>query len=387
LEAAAGLLKRKKTCFVLGNGFLRQPQAGRSLDALTNLLLLTAVAAPEASGIYFLAGENNHAGALHMGAVPGLLPGLGSLGSEDVRKRYENAWQASLSPDPGLDLLQMIEAAEEGRLRAMYILGENPLRTLPETARVRKALEGLDFLVVQDILDGETVRLADVVFSGAAFCEKAGTFTNLEGRIQDFHPVVPPPGHAKPDWEILDAVWVKLGGAPYEDVGRIRHEISRLIPMYRDVATGQGWVAAGTESGAIPFAPVAAPERPQVSDDFPLTAIFGSVRYHAGSGTRTSASPRIGRLQSLSAAMISPGDALSMGVKDGGRVVISSAVGGLETRVSVSKKIETGQVFLPAAGGDGAARALLRLQELCRGWNACPVRMEKMEKEASHETT
>jgi formate dehydrogenase alpha subunit len=384
LETAAALLKGKKLSVVLGNGILRQPQAGPALDALANLLLLTAGTDSEASGIYFLAGENNHVGALHMGAVPDRLPGHGRLDIEGIRKKYEMAWQTPLSPDPGLDLVRMIEAAENGRLKALYILGENPLRALPEPARVKKALANLDFLLVQDILSGDTVHMADVVLSGAAFCEKGGTFTNLEGRVQALSPVVPPPGHAKPDWKILDAVWARLGGAPHEDMEHIRLEISRLAPMYADAfSTAPGWVATDTEGGPTSFTPVVAAEKAPTAEGYPLTAIFGSVRHHAGSGTRTAASRRISSLTPPPVVEVSEEDATSAGLKNGDHVLVHSASGSLGRTVTVSIKIQPGQVFLPATDGPGAALALLRLADTARGWNTCPVRLEK---EGPHET-
>ncbi len=387
LSAAAALLKGKKISFVLGGGFLRQRQAAHALDALINLLLLTAGLDIEASGIYLLAGENNLTGALHMGTVPGLLPGLDKLNEDGTRKMWEKSWQTSLSPDPGLGMLRMIEAAEKGQLKAMVIMGENPLQALPESSRVRSALEKLDFLVVQDILDGDTVRLADVVLAGAAFSEKAGTFTNLEGRLQAFSPVVPPPGHAKPDWEILDLLWTKLGGDPYGDLEHIRREIRRLVPMYAGLpAAGQGWLipepeaqAAESGRGMIAFSPVVACETAKVPDGF-LTAIFGSRRTHAGSGTRTGTSPRMAEINFTKTAVLSPEDAASAGLKDGDEVLIRSSVGSLKKTAAVSARIGRGRIFLPAED----APALIRLEDLRTGWNTCPIQIEK---EAMHETT
>jgi len=387
LETAAMLLKGKKISFVLGSGFLRQAQAGHCLDALINLLLLTAGPNPEASGIYFLSGENNQAGALHMGAVPGLLPGQENLTGDAARKRYEKAWHAKLSPDPGLDLVRMVEGAEKGHIKALYLFGENPLRALPEPGRVKKALENLDFLVVQDILDGDIVRMADVVLAGAAFCEKSGTFTNLEGRIQAVAPVVPPPGHARPDWEILDMLWTKLGGDTFEDIDHIQREIGRLVPMYADISsTAAGWVNPGAEEGTIPFTPVVALDKATETNEYPMTAIFGSVRYHAGSGTRTGASRRIGELRSPPAAILSEEDAASAGLKNGDRVTVLSIAGSLNRTVKLSTGVHRGRIFLPADGGN-AALALIRIEDLGRGWNTCPVRLEKLEKEEAHEAT
>jgi len=390
LETAVSLLKGKKIAFVLGRGILRQKNARHTVGALVNLQLMTGGLASESSGIYLLAGENNHLGALDMGTVPGMLPGRQWLETDGVRKRWEKAWRTTLSPDPGLNMVRMIEAAEQGHIKAMFIMGENPLRALPEPGRVRQALENLDFLVVQDILDGETARMADVVLPGAAFCEKAGSFTNLEGRVQAFVPVVPPPGHAKPDWEILDLLWANLGKkAPYGSAMNIRREIERLVPMYPEVPPdGQGWLMAASDSdtpggrnGLIPFSPVAASEWSPAPVAYPFTASFDAKRYHAGSDTRTSASPRFGKMVTEGDIELSLEDADSLGLKEGDRVTVRSAFGTLERDIMISTWISRGQVFIPTGAGGNVALALIGLSDLgspgASGWVSCPVSLKK----------
>jgi formate dehydrogenase alpha subunit len=287
-------------------------------------------------------------------------------------------------------MVRMVEAAEQGHIKAMFIMGENPLRALPEPLRVRQALENLDFLVVQDILDGETARMADVVLPGAAFCEKAGSFTNLEGRIQAFVPVVPPPGHAKPDWEILDRLWVNLGKkAPYGSALNIRREIERLVPMYPEVLPdGQGWLMGAADSdtpggrnGLIPFSPVAASEWSPAPVEYPFTASSEALRYHAGSGTRTSASPRFGKMLTEEYIELSPEDADSLGLKEGDGVTIESAFGAIERNIRLSRWISRGQVFIPAGAAGKGAPALIGLSDLgspgASGWVSCPVSLKK----------
>jgi formate dehydrogenase alpha subunit len=204
LMEIADQLSGKKVAFVIGHGILQQKNALHTLGAIFNLSLLTGSLNTPGGGIYVLARENNQIGAMDMGAMPNLLPGRRALTDEDARQYWEKEWKVKLSPDPGLNMARMIEAAEQGKLKALYVMGENPLRSLPQPQRVKLALSRLELLIVQDILKTETAQLAHVVLPGAAFSEKQGSFTNLEGRIQPFDAVTAPPGNAMADWEILD---------------------------------------------------------------------------------------------------------------------------------------------------------------------------------------
>jgi predicted molibdopterin-dependent oxidoreductase YjgC len=236
MEKAVDLIEGRKIAFVVGQGILQQRNGTNSMDAILNLALMTGGLGGDGKGLYLLSKENNQFGAWDMGVVPDSLPGRQPVQDEGMRKYWEQHWEVKISPDPGLNMIRMIEEAEKGNIRALYIMGENPLRTLPQPERVKKALQSLELLVVQDILANETTGIADVVLPGAAFCEKDGSFTNLEGRIQCFERVVPPPGEAKYDWEILDLLSVSMGSSKgYSSLQKIRKEISRLVPMYRDL--------------------------------------------------------------------------------------------------------------------------------------------------------
>ena len=154
-----------------------------------------------------------------MGTVPDALPGGQPLSDSTVRRHWERAWRCRLSPDPGLSLVGMILEAEKGNLKALYVMGENPVRALSGSPRIGGAMKNLEFLVVQDILETETSRLADVVLPGAAFAEKGGSFTNMEGRIQSFEAALPRPGEAMADWEILNLLGKRMGSTdPYRSL-------------------------------------------------------------------------------------------------------------------------------------------------------------------------
>jgi formate dehydrogenase alpha subunit len=342
------------------------------------------------AGLFVLARENNQPGAIDMGAAPDCLPGRQALDDEAARKKWEKNWKTSISPDPGLNLVRMIEAAEKGSLKALYIMGENPLRALPETKRVKKALAKLEFLVVQDILNSETARVADVVLPGAAISEKQGSITNLEGRIQTFQPVVSPPGKARPDWQILDLLAAALSGSDaYGSIEKVRGEIRLLVPAYESLnGQGQGWIkptnakalfkARGADE-LISFYPVVSTEDDPDDKNYPVTAIIGSLRYQLGSGTRTHASGRIQGFDMAGQVEISLQDSSSLNLKDDDTVTVTSASGSVTRRVRIDQSLGAGQIFVPTGYNGNDAMNLLALSDLTQpgspGWKTVRVKL------------
>jgi formate dehydrogenase alpha subunit len=393
MERAADLMACKPVAFVVGHGILQQQNGLQAAEALLNLALMTGNLGTEGAGVYVLAAENNEIGAWDMGTVPDFLPGRQSLADDMFRKQWERAWATQLSPDPGLNIIRMMEEAEEGNLKALYIMGENPLRSLPQPGRVLEALENLEFLVVQDILNNETTSMAHVVLPGAAFSEKEGAFTNLEGRVQCFEPVVPPPGEAKSDWEILDLLGSRMGmPAPYGSIRNIREEIGKLIPMYGSLAknTGVSWIDEketpalfhpGGQGGKIPFSPMLRVEDEAPDDDYPVTAILGSSRYHLGSGTRTERSERIADFALKGEVEISGEDGARLGLNEGDTVRISSPYGSIERDVKLERTLRPGCVFVPRAFHKNDARKLFALTNLealhSPGFKEIRVKIEK----------
>jgi formate dehydrogenase alpha subunit len=392
LNATIQLLKGKRIAFVVGHGILQQQYGIHTMGAILNLSLMTGSLGTEGAGIYLLARENNQDGAMDMGAVPNLLPGRMPLSEHEVRKTWEKNWKVKISPDPGLNMSRIIEAAESGQLKALYIMGENPLRSLPQPERVKAAIENLEFVVVQDILNNEVVKLADVALPGAAASEKSGSFTNMEGRIQHFSPAVPPPGTAKPDWEILDLLATRLGAAePYGAVEKIREEIRRLVSPYAQWnGEGKSWLnpsspmAAFHKEGAqemISFSPVVSTVDEKSDADYPFQAILGSLRLHLGSGTRTTASGRISDFDLNSKVTLCAEDAEQLKLKDGDTVKIESRWGVINRKLECSNRVGPGQLFVPLAVNDNDAMNLIDLNDLAdpnaTGWKTCAVRIKK----------
>ncbi len=384
INKTADLLKQKKIAFVIGHGILQQKNAQHTLGAILNLALMTGSQGSPGAGLFVLARENNQLGAMDMGTAPDLLPGRQPLGDDAARKNWEKNWKISISPDPGLNLVRIIEAAEAGSLKALYILGENPLRALPESGRVKKALEKLELLVVQDILNTETTQLADIVLPGAAISEKQGSVTNLEGRIQSFQPVVPPPGKARPDWEILDRLAAELGtDKPYGALEKIREEIRRWVPGYESLnGHDPGWLktTAGTDD-FVSFYPVVSTEDDSDDKNFPYTAIIGSMRYQLGSGTRTHASDRINAFDLAGQLEISPRDSTDLEVQNGDAITVTSTSGSITRKVRIDKSLGPGLIFVPTGFNGNDAMSLLQLSDITRpgspGWKTVGVKIKK----------
>jgi predicted molibdopterin-dependent oxidoreductase YjgC len=340
-------------------------------------------------------------GAWDMGAVPDGLPGPGLLSDDAIRRRFEAAWQTDIDAKPGMGFMEMIHAAAEGRLKALYIMGENPLRSLPPSPLMKKGFSKLKYIVVQDILHTETTAMADVVLPGAAFSEKGGSFTNLEGRIQSFAPVVPPPSEARADWQILDALMARWGKVqPGYDLAVVVDEIRRTTPAYTDLQTGQhtAWVHGKASAGATETAgatswhftvpeqlpePDDIPDTGREADDgaYPLTAYLVNRRFHLGSGTRTSASERIQKYEVFLEAEMGAAQLDRLELKEGADLTIASRWGEIHCKAKRNPRIPEGQIHIPWAADDNAARNLLPSEKLetvtgPQG-SACRVRIVK----------
>ncbi len=392
INKTAKLIKRKKIAIVVGHGIIQQKYALHTLGAILNLALMTGSLGSPGAGIFVLARENNQLGATDMGAAPDLLPGRQPIDDDTARKKWEKTWKTSISPDPGLNMARVIAAAEKGSLKALYIMGENPLRALPESGRVKKALENLELLVVQDILNSETAQIADVVLPGAPLSEKQGSVTNLEGRIQSFLPVVTPPGKARPDWQILDLLAAGLSKSePYGSLEKIRAEIRKLVPMYASLnGQNQDWIKPisgkalfkdpGAE-GLISFYPVVSTEDEPADNDFPFTAIIGSLRFHLGSGTRTQASDRIQEFDLAGQLEVSPPVGASLDLKDDDTVVVTSKFGSVTRGIRIEKGLGANHIFVPTGFNGNEAMDLLALSDITKpgspGWKTCRVKIEK----------
>jgi predicted molibdopterin-dependent oxidoreductase YjgC len=367
LEAAAHLYGEAATGSLLwGLGVTEHKYGSEVVQLLCNLALMSGKVGKPGSALLPLRGQNNVQGSSDMGALPDTYTAYRSVEDEEVARSFEAEWGVPLSRRRGMTIPQMFDAAVAGELKAMYIFGEDVAQTDPDTAHVAAALEGLEFLVCQEIFRNETTRYADVVLPASAFLEKEGTFTNAERRFQVVEPAIEPPGEARTDFEIITTVSRALGhemgwGTPWDALD----EIARLSPEYAGVShqrLGRGGLqwpvrADGSDSptlydtsfdrpgGRAHFAVL--PYKPPgdaADEEFPLVLVTGRVLQHYNAGTMTRRTANVD-LVDRDLLEIHPEDAARLWISDGDRVSIRSRVGRTEIEASVTERIEPGHVF------------------------------------------
>jgi predicted molibdopterin-dependent oxidoreductase YjgC len=196
--------------------------------------MLTGNVGKESAGVNPLRGQNNVQGACDLGALPNVYPGYQKVNDENVQKKFQDAWGVDLDPNVGLTVTEIMDAAHSGQIKALYIVGENPMLSDPDINHVREALEKLELLVVNDIFLSETAQFAHVVFPAASFAEKDGTFTNTERRVQRVRKAIEPVGESKPDWWIVSEVAKRMNakGFEFSNASEILDEIASVSPIY-----------------------------------------------------------------------------------------------------------------------------------------------------------
>ncbi|MBN1657369.1 MAG: NADH-quinone oxidoreductase subunit NuoG [Anaerolineae bacterium] len=334
-----------------------------ALDAIANLSLLLAGAQ-----VAFVPPDANTLGALDMGAVPRLLPGRQAMSSRDVRSRLASFWGSRLSPVSGLDLDMMFNAAGEGRLGAMWILGADPARNYPGAVQ---ALAQIPFLIVQELFLTQTAAMADVVLPGASFAETDGTLTNMTGRVQKIEAHRLPPGSALPDWQIVVEVARHLADDKqrrawdFATAGDVLDEIRRVVPAYQaldeEALEGEGWQPSASESRRRAWSRIEAMPTAAPGDDYPLILVIGHVLFDQGPLLRWS--DAIEKSVPEPFVLVHPDDARKAGVVNGQVVRVESphSVPGAEPidRVAqVSDGVVPGVVWAPLNLGDELVIAL-----------------------------
>jgi formate dehydrogenase alpha subunit len=335
--------------------------------SIANLAMLTGNIGKPSSGVNPLRGQNNVQGACDMGALPDVLPGYRKVSDADERRRFEEAWHAKLPSLRGFTIPEMFTAAASGEIKAMYIVGENPVLSDANANHVRSSLKHLDFLVVQDLFLTETAQLADVVLPAASFAEKEGTFTNTERRIQRVRKAVEPPGYSRPDLDILVALAARMGYTmPNTGPSEVMAEISSLTGIYRGVTyerlEGQGlqWPVPSLEHpgtqylhenghftcGLGWFTPVDHHPPAEGPDaEYPFVLTTGRRLYHYNVST-------FGRSLALSSHLpeerlwIHPNDAAHLHLSPDSRVQIASRRGEVRTQLRITTDVPPGLVWL-----------------------------------------
>ena len=210
-KAARLYAKAGKGSILYCMGLTQHSTGTDAVKSVANLAMLCGNVGIEGGGVNPLRGQNNVQGACDMGALPNVFPAYQQVAAEDVRAKFEKAWGATLSGKPGKTVVEIMNAAHAGEIKALYVMGENLMMSDPDLHHVEAAIKNLDILVVQDIFMTETAKYADVVLPSAAFAEKEGTFSNTERRVQRVRKAVEAPGEAKPDWLIISELASRMG--------------------------------------------------------------------------------------------------------------------------------------------------------------------------------
>jgi len=334
--------------------------------SIANLAMMTGNIGKLGAGVNPLRGQNNVQGACDMGALPNVFPGYQSVADPKIRSKFEDAWKTKISEEPGLTISEMMDAACEGKVKAMYIMGENPIMTDPDANHVEEALRSLEFLLVQEIFLTETAKLADVVLPGASFAEKDGTFTNTERRVQRIRKAISPVGNSRPDWKIICEIAQAMDyDMDYTSPSKIMEEIASLVPIFGGITydrlgeEGLQWPCPqpghpGTcilhvdqfSKGKGKFHVVEYREAAEVPDkDYPLVLITGRwlYHYHAGSMSRRSSIEEICHHPLVE---INPRDAKKFKVSHGEKVELESRRGKIKIDVCVTERSPVGSVFV-----------------------------------------
>ncbi len=367
VEAAARIYgEAREASIAWGLGVTEHRHGSDVVRLICNIALMTGKVGRPGSALLPMRGQNNVQGSSDMGALPDTFTAYRSVGDEAVARSFEAAWGVQLPRDPGMKIPEMFDAAVDGRLKAMYIFGEDVAQTDPNTAHVVAALESLDFLVCQDIFETETTKYADVILPASSFLEKSGTFTNAERRIQLVAPAITPPGEARTDFDILLTVSRALGhDMGFETPEDAMREIAALTPDFAGVTyerlgrAGLQWPVApdGTDAkilyerefslpgGRGRLAALPYKEPGDAADaDFPLILVTGRRLQHYNAGTMTRRTANLD-LFAEDFLEIHPEDAERLWIGDGELVSVRSRVGRIEIPAKVTDRIEPGHVF------------------------------------------
>ncbi len=397
-EAAEIMAASKPMAVIWAMGITQHISGVRNVMSLANLQMLLGNMGVPGGGVNPLRGQNNVQGACDMGGLPNVYPAYQPVTSEEAQKKFKDAWGHTSNTKVGLTVTEMIPGILEEKINALYILGEDPVMSDPDTHHIRKCLEKLDFLVLQEIFPSETAAYADILLPGVSFAEKTGTFTNTERRVQMVHKAIEPIGDAKPDWwitaEIAKRVLIgtpdllplsgPFAGWAYPGTSAIMDEINALTPSYGGITHARleageriQWPCTDAEHKGTPvlhigkfarglgkFMPIDnVPPAEEPSDDYPMVMSTGRVLYHWHGGQMTRRSKGIMQVYGEALVEVNPDDAAKMGINGKKTVRVTSRRGSIEAQAWVTDRVPPGMVYanfhFPEASANELTQAVL----------------------------
>ncbi len=428
-QAAELLAENKPTAVLWAMGITQHTTGTHNVMSLANLQMLLGNMGVPGGGTNPLRGQNNVQGACDLGGLPNVYPGYQSVTSAEVREKFAQAWGLStadggsqtavggLSSAVGLGITEMIPAAGEGKVKALYILGEDPIMSDPDTNHIRHCLESCDFILLQEIFPSETAPYADVLLPGASFAEKDGTFTNTERRIQMGRKAIESPGEAKPDWWITAELAKRVlqtsddsrkidpaapySGWEYENTAQIMAEIAALTPSYAGVRyermeNGETlqWPVKDKNHPGTPilhvgqfarglgkFHPIEhVPPAELPDDEYPIILSTGRVLFHWHGGQMTRRSKGLLEIYPQALIEVNEDDAAKLGLNGNKRVRVSSRRGSIEAKALITDRVPPGMVYanfhFPEASANELTIAALDPIAKIPEYKVCAVKVE-----------
>ena len=352
-QAAEAIGQGQKVVILVGPGVLRTSGGFGMTMNLLDLLLITGKLTKPGCGLAPLAEENNDQGAFEMGGIGSVLPGGKSLGDPESRTMFSQAWGRTIPETPGSSLPQMIEDAQQGKLKALFVVGENPLASLPPSSGIQAAFEKLEFVVCQELFMTDTAKQAHVVLPACSYAEKDGTFTNTEGHIQPVRKAIDLVGDSRPDWEVFSAISVMMNDPmEYDGVKEISKEIRNLLPGTRTL--GPAPLPAQPDASAIARYLTADYQR-DVSTRYQLPEIVMEAQdiilqvsqslFHSGKFSRKAKG--LLQVESTGKLYLHPEEATRHSLSEGDRVNVSNHLGEVCASIGIRERIPQGVAVFP----------------------------------------
>lgn len=413
-QAAEILATNSPMAVMWAMGITQHITGVRNVMDLANLQMLLGNMGVPGGGVNPLRGQNNVQGACDMGGLPNVFPGYQAVTADAARAKFEAAWGAPMDDKVGLTVTEMVPQAGEGKIKALYILGEDPVMSDPDTSHIRHCLDVCDFIVLQEIFPSETYPYADVVLPGVSFVEKTGTFTNTERRVQIVRQAIHPLGDARPDWQITTQLakrMLELGerkvqggshaGWNYASTSEVMDEINVLTPSYAGVTHARlergdqlQWPVKDLDHPGTPilhinqfarglgkFMPIEhVPPAELPDDEYPVLLSTGRVLYHWHGGQMTRRAEGLMEVYGQALIEVNPMDAQHLGLNGNKRVRVTSRRGSIEAEAWVTERVPPGMIFanfhFPNAAANELTLAALDPVAKIPEYKVCAVRVE-----------
>ena len=406
-KAAIMYAKADKAPIIYCLGVTEHSTGTEGVMSMSNMALLVGKLGREGCGVNPLRGQNNVQGACDMGASPGDFPGYQKVANPEVIAKFEKAWNTKLNPNPGLHATEVFPAAIKGDIKGLYIYGEDPVVTDPDTHHIIKALESLEFFVIQELFMTETAEYADVILPGVSYAEKEGTFTNTERRVQRVRKAVTIPGNARLDTDILIDLMNRMGyPQTHLTSAQIMDEIASVTPSFGGISharldseevggKGLQWPCPTKDHPGTPIMHVGKfarglgwfypaeyiPSAELPDEEYPIILMTGRILYHYTTRAMTGKTPELMEIEGRSFIEMNEQDAEKLGIKNGDRVRVTSRRGQIESTARVGTKVSKGESWMPFHFPDGNANWLTNaaLDKYARipEYKVCAIRIEK----------